>query len=114
LIKYNIMTVSIGPGWTIGPGFTISGGSGVVSFTIPYPDGVGAPGNFLWVGGSLSNANIVALINLGDLTGYKVTATDNPSLTGTISSMNPVGYWGFAESPAIGYAVGRQLIVSNS
>lgn len=105
------MTVSIGPGWSIGPGVAIGGSSASTTYTIPFADGVGAPGNFVWIGGSLSNGNIQALIAIGDLTGWTVTASDNPSLTGTITAMNPVGYWGFAEAPAISYAVGRQLIV---
>jgi hypothetical protein len=104
---------TINGGITINGGFTMGAAVTHYSYTVPYPDGVGAPGNFIWLGASLSNPNIMALIALGDLTGWTVTASDNPSLTGTVLSMDPVGYWGIQESYGIPYAAGRQLIFSH-
>jgi len=101
--------INIGGGISIGAG----GSSPAGPYTVPFADGIGAPGNFVWIGASLSNTNIVTLISLGDLTGWTVTASDNPSLTGIITAMNPVGYWGIAESPGIPYAPVRNLIFSH-
>ena len=75
---------------------------------VPYPDGVGAPGNYVWTAGVL-DPTVQTLISYGDLTGWTVTATDNPSLTATITSMNPVGYWGIGIDNPISYSTGRTL-----
>ena len=89
-------------------GSTISStsGGGGGTYTVPFPDGVGAPGNYVYT--NLSNANVAALEGLGStIIGWTVTAVDNPTLTGTITLLDPVGHFGFRVSPPISYAVGR-------
>ena len=73
---------------------------------VPAYSGAGS-NTYIWMNAALSNTNTQAVIARGDITGWTVTAEDNPSVTATVISMNPVGYWGIGTNVNLPYAAGR-------
>lgn len=73
---------------------------------VPIYSGAGA-NSYVWMGADLSNTNTQAVVAFGDITGWTITAEDNPSVTATVTSMNPVGNWSVGTSGPLAYSAGR-------